>query len=87
MTRPWFVYLLECADGRIYTGIATDVTKRFAAHCSGKGAKFTRANRPVRILAVKACADRSEASKLEYAVKAYTPKQKRALVAVWDSGN
>jgi predicted GIY-YIG superfamily endonuclease len=45
MTPGWWLYLLECRDGRTYAGIATDVAARFAAHSRGKGAKFTRSNR------------------------------------------
>lgn len=47
----WYVYLLECQNGKIYTGITTDVNRRFDEHLSGTGAKFTRANPPVQILA------------------------------------
>ncbi|MBN9115034.1 MAG: GIY-YIG nuclease family protein, partial [Pandoraea sp.] len=48
--KPWFLYLLECAGGRIYTGIAVDVEARYAAHVAGKDARFTRAYPPLRIL-------------------------------------
>ncbi len=63
MTQYWWLYLLECRDGRTYTGIATDVAARFAAHSSGKGAKFTRANPPVRVLGAQAFASKSGALK------------------------
>ena len=72
----WFVYLLECENGRLYTGITNDLAKRFAKHLSGKGAMFTRLNRPARILASKPCKNRSEASRLEYRVKGM-PKSKK----------
>lgn len=62
----WFVYLLECENGKIYTGISTDVEKRFQKHLSGTGAKFTRSNPPLHILAFKPCSNRSEASSIEY---------------------
>jgi putative endonuclease len=61
----WFVYLLECQNGKIYTGITTDVQRRFHEHLKGTGAKFTRANPPVQILAFKHCMSRSEASSME----------------------
>jgi putative endonuclease len=51
----WWLYVLECRTGVLYTGIAKDVEARFAAHCNGKGAAFTRAHRPVRVL-VPRCA-------------------------------
>ena len=69
MSKPWFLYLLECANGSYYAGIATDVAARFAAHQSGKGARYTRANPPLRIVAQAAYADRSAASKAEWALK------------------
>jgi putative endonuclease len=48
--KRWFLYLIECADGALYTGIALDPVARFALHRSGKGAKYTRANPPVRLI-------------------------------------
>ena len=77
---PWFLYLIECADGSLYTGIATDVDARFTAHASGKGARYTRARKPVRVMASFELAGRSEASRAEYFVKRLTPRQKRALI-------
>lgn len=81
--RQWFVYLLECENGRLYTGITPDLTERFHKHATGKGAMFTRLNKPSRIIAAKPCADRSEASKLERAIKGLTPGQKRWMAAQW----
>ena len=69
MTQCWWLYLLVCRDGRTYAGIATDVAARFAVHSSGKGAKFTRSNPPVRVLGAQAFASRSEALKAEAALK------------------
>jgi putative endonuclease len=69
MTQSWWLYLLVCRDGRTYAGIATDVAARFAAHSRGKGAKFTRANPPVRVLGAQPFASRSEALKAEAALK------------------
>jgi putative endonuclease len=69
MTQCWWLYLLVCRDGRTYAGIATDVAARFVAHSSGKGAKFTRSNPPVRVLGVQAFAGKSEALKAEAALK------------------
>jgi putative endonuclease len=78
--QPWFVYLLECADGSLYTGIAIDPAARFAAHLRGKGARYTRAHPPLRLLAAEAHPDRSSASKAEYRIKQLTAPQKRAYV-------
>jgi putative endonuclease len=78
---PWFLYLLECADGSVYTGIAVDVAARFAQHASGMGARYTRSRKPVRVLVSFELAGRAEASSAEYWVKRLTPREKRALAA------
>lgn len=75
----WFLYLLECANGAVYTGIALDVQARFEQHRCGKGAKYTRANPPRRILATKRFRSRAAASREEWRVKQLTPAKKRAL--------
>jgi len=77
----WFLYIVECEDGSLYTGIAVDPEARFAAHRSGKGARYTRSHRPVRLLLTAAFPDRSSASKAEYRVKQLSPAQKRLLRA------
>ncbi len=79
--RPWFLYLIECADGSIYTGITTDVAARYAAHAGGKGARYTRAHPPARLLGWEAYPDRSTASKAEYRIKRLTAAAKRAYAA------
>ncbi len=76
---PWFLYLLECQDGSIYTGIAVDVEARYAAHIQGKGARYTRSHPPKRLLKVVEYANRSEASKAEYAIKKLSANEKRKL--------
>jgi len=77
----WYVYLIECRDGSVYTGIATDVARRYAAHAAGKGARYTRSHPPLRLLAHFAYPDRAAASRAEYAIKQLTPARKRALCA------
>ena len=86
IAMSWFVYLLECRNGAIYTGITTDVEARFAAHLAGKGARYTRANPPVRVLASLVYTDRSAASKAECAIKRLTPAQKRSLCQMAEAG-
>ena len=78
MTQCWWLYLLVCRDGRTYAGITIDVAARFAAHSSGKGAKFTRSNPPVRVLGAQAFASKSEALKAEAALKKLHRTQKLA---------
>ena len=82
-SAPWFVYVLECANGRLYTGITTDVARRFREHATGRGAAFTRMNAPHRVLAFTACADRSQASRLEARIKRLSPTDKRRLCRSW----
>jgi putative endonuclease len=81
MQSRWFLYLIECRDGSIYTGITVDVAARYAAHVAGKGARYTRSHPPQALIAVFEYADRSAASKAEFEVKRLPPAAKRALGA------
>ncbi len=74
----WFVYVIECRDGSLYTGITVDVARRYDQHVAGKGAKYTRSRPPVRLLASMAFEDRSSALKAEYALKQLSVPEKRA---------
>ena len=65
----WTLYLLECESGAYYTGITTDLERRFNEHLAGVGARYTRANPPTRVVAIKIFSDRSSASSAEAAVK------------------
>lgn len=75
----WFLYLIECEGGSIYTGITVDVDKRYAAHLSGMGARYTRSHPPRQMLAVFEYEDRSSASRAEYEMKQLSASQKRTL--------
>ncbi len=78
----WYVYLLECADGTYYTGITTDLERRLHEHNSDpKGARYTRARRPVTMVYSESCANRSDAARREYVVRKLNRQQKAALVA------
>jgi putative endonuclease len=77
----WFVYLVECADGSLYAGIATDVARRYAEHVAGKGARYTRSHPPRALLGCVPVADRSAALKAEHALRRLTPAGKRAWIA------
>ena len=77
----WFLYLIECRDGSLYTGITTDVARRYAQHAGGKGARYTRAHPPLQLLGAIECPDRSTASRAEYALKQQKPAQKRRWLA------
>jgi len=82
----WYVYLIECRDGSVYTGIATDVDRRYAEHVAGKGARYTRSHPPLRLLARFPHLDRAAASRAEYEIKQLTPARKRALCATATAG-
>jgi putative endonuclease len=75
----WYVYIVRCADRSLYTGIATDVTARIAKHNQGKGAKYTRGRRPVKLVYQEHAGSRSAALKREIAIKHLTPAAKRQL--------
>jgi len=79
--RAWFVYILECAGSRLYTGIAVDVQARLVAHQSGKGARYTRMHAPETLLAKFVFPDRASASRAEAAIKRLNAGQKRRLLA------
>ena len=78
--KPYYLYILRCGDGTLYTGIAADVDKRLAVHRSGKGAKYTRGRGPLTVVYREECADKSAALKRELAVKALTREEKQALI-------
>lgn len=77
---PWFVYLLRCADGSLYTGITNDVNRRLRKHQEGVGARYTRTRRPVSLLYQEKLRDRAAALIRECEVKSFPKKKKEALV-------
>jgi len=78
---PWFLYLLECRNGSYYAGITLDLQARYQAHLRGTGAKYTRANPPLRLLASRAYPDRAAASRAEYALKQLPRARKLAFLS------
>lgn len=76
----WFVYMLRCGDGSLYTGYTDDVQRRLAVHQSGKGAKYTRSHPPVELAYWEELPDRSSALRREAAIKKLTRKQKLTLI-------
>jgi len=77
----YFVYMVECSDKTLYTGIAKDLKRRVDEHNqSNKGAKYTKARRPVTLIYSKKLKDRSEASKMEYAIKKLSREKKLQLI-------
>lgn len=80
MENTWYLYILRCRDGSLYTGITTDVEKRFEAHQSGKGAKYTRGRGPMELVYQETCGDHSAALKREAQIKKLSREQKQALI-------
>jgi putative endonuclease len=76
----WFLYVARCADGSLYTGIARDVQARIAKHNAGKGARYTRGRGPLKVCAIRRCPSKSEALKLEIAVKKLPTSKKEELI-------
>ena len=81
MADSWNVYIVRCADGTLYTGVATDLEARIAAHNDGRGARYTRSRLPVELLYAEPAADRSTAQSREYAIKQLSRDDKLSLVA------
>lgn len=79
--KIWSLYILRCADNTLYTGIAVDVDKRFAAHSKGKGAKYTRGRGPLSIVYREVCGTHSDALRRELEIKALTREQKENLIS------
>ena len=79
-THPWFLYILECRGGSFYTGITTDIQRRLKMHNEGKGARFTRSRRPVKVIYQESLSSRAQALIREYKIKALPRIKKQALV-------
>lgn len=79
--KLWFVYILRCKDGSLYTGMTDDVKRRLAMHRSGKGAKYTRGRGPLTLHYVEKCQSKSDALRREIAIKALSPEKKRLLIS------
>lgn len=76
----YFVYIMECKDGSLYTGITTNIERRFAEHKSGIGSHYTSAKEVVRVVYTESHPDRSSASKREAKIKSWTRKKKLSLI-------
>ncbi|NQU16443.1 MAG: GIY-YIG nuclease family protein [Candidatus Saganbacteria bacterium] len=78
---PYFVYILQCKNGALYTGITTDLKRRFAEHKNGKGGHYTSSNPPVKILYSEKHKNRSKATKREIEIKSWSRAEKAELLA------
>lgn len=81
MAQSWYVYVVRCRDDSLYTGITTELERRIEEHNhSPKGARYTRARRPVELVYSEALENRSDAASREYEIKQLSPEQKRKLI-------
>ena len=87
METQWYLYILRCKDNTLYTGITTDVEKRLVAHCSGKGAKYTRGRAPLELVYQESCGSHSNALKREAEIKKLPRTAKEMLVKTQEFQN
>lgn len=76
----WFIYILKCQDGSLYTGSTNNVEKRFIDHLAGKGARYTKSHKPERIIYIEKFDSKSEALKREAEIKRLTKAKKEEVV-------
>ena len=81
MPKSWFCYLLQCADGTYYAGVAPDVEERLKKHNARRGAKYTRGRTPVRLIWSQRCGSYAAARALEAQLKRWSRGKKRQLIA------
>lgn len=79
-TSAWFVYIVRCADGTLYTGVTTDLSRRTRQHNDGTAARYTRSRRPVKLVHQERQPSQSLALQREAAIKRLTRRQKLALI-------
>jgi putative endonuclease len=79
-TLEWYVYILRCGDGSLYTGSTDNVARRLAAHRAGKGAKYTRGRGPLELVYTEKLPDKSSALRREWAIKHLSRQEKLALI-------
>ena len=77
----WYVYMVRCSDGSLYTGATSDLPKRISTHNAGRGARYTRSRRPVALVYSRRVRDRSRALSLEARLKQLTRAEKQRLIA------
>ena len=80
MLPGWYVYMLRCDDGTLYTGITNDLDRRVSAHQEGTGSKYTRSRRPVRLVLREAASSRGAALRREAEIRRLTRSQKLELI-------
>ncbi len=84
MEKQWVVYILQCKDDTLYTGITDDLRQRLIAHNTGKGAKYTRGRGPVKVVYTENCTNKSHALRREFQIKRLKRAEKYALCLRYD---
>ena len=82
MEKIWYLYILRCGDGTLYTGITTDVRRRLEDHRAGKGAKYTRGRAPLELVHREECGTHSAALKREIEIKKLPREEKEKLIKI-----
>jgi putative endonuclease len=85
--QVWYLYLIECEGGSLYTGITTNVERRYAEHVAGKGARYTRMKKPVRLVGFRECGSKSDALKAELALKKLPANRKASTLITQELGS
>jgi len=80
MDKQWYVYILRCADGTLYTGVTNDPERRLAQHNAGTASKCTRSRRPVEMVYRENAENKGAALRREYAIKQLSRSDKLALI-------
>ncbi len=86
MEKQWKVYILQCSDNTLYTGITDDIDKRLKIHNLGKGAKYTRSRRPVQLLYEECCSSKSSALQREIQIKRLPRSDKLKICELKENG-
>ena len=85
MEATWYLYILRCCDGSLYTGITTDVQKRLKAHRTGRGAKYTRGRGPLELVYQECCGSHSQALRRELEMKALPREKKLCILSEYEA--
>lgn len=80
LSKSWFLYIVRCQDGSLYTGITTDINRRIKMHNNSKGAKYVRTRLPVELIYTESFGDRISAMKREIEIKGWTRERKLRLL-------
>ncbi|MFI5304576.1 MAG: GIY-YIG nuclease family protein [Nitrospiria bacterium] len=87
LITPWQIYIIQCGDGTLYTGITKNIKNRISLHNAGKGSKYTRGRRPVNLVYLEWAANQGSALRREYEIKQLDSGEKQKLITGWSVQN